>query len=377
MAPVYGGLRTGLQPGDIAGIQAIYGARSPDSYQSQGIGTGFASAIDVSSSLAAANQAIVGSVSLATIGDTEYYSFVAPSYASGAIQVTGAASDISMLSPEVSLYDASGSLLAQSSNPAAWSDNVIASVPTVTPGQRYYIAVTGATHDYFDVGAYKLIVSLPQSSPLPPVTPQGSPNLGSPPQTPPQSPSVIAPQPVPTNTSLQKATRLGRVLQTSVTNLNFSSGAIAQYFYFQTAWTGAYQVNAPGTLIQVLNTRGRLVAQGVNQVSIPASRPGSAYYIKLSPAARAPVSGINLSVGRKVTIVASKKITKPRHLDVDYSAVKLSPGRKSRAFLSTFPRQTVLIFNPLASTDVYVLGAVQGTIPSLFSTAIHSRLRSV
>ena len=40
MNPVYGGTRPGLSAGDIAGIQAIYGARTVDSYQQQGWATG-------------------------------------------------------------------------------------------------------------------------------------------------------------------------------------------------------------------------------------------------------------------------------------------------------------------------------------------------
>ena len=47
MATDYGGIRTGLQPGDIAGIQAIYGARTLDGYQSQGIGVGLGDPIDL------------------------------------------------------------------------------------------------------------------------------------------------------------------------------------------------------------------------------------------------------------------------------------------------------------------------------------------
>ena len=85
-----------------------------------------------------ATQAVISGVSLSSIGGTEYYSFVAPSYASEALQVTAAASKMSMLSPQVSIYNASGTLLAQASNPSAWSDNVTASVPAVVPGQRYY-----------------------------------------------------------------------------------------------------------------------------------------------------------------------------------------------------------------------------------------------
>ena len=157
MSALYGGVRSGLQAGDIAGIQAIYGARTPDAYQSRGLGVSLASPIDVTASLAASSQVVVSSVSLASVGDVEYYSFVAPAGSGESLQVTAAAANVSMLSPQVSLYDAAGNLLAQASNPAAWSDNVTASLPALVPGQRYEIAVTGATHGYFDVGAYQLL----------------------------------------------------------------------------------------------------------------------------------------------------------------------------------------------------------------------------
>ena len=68
MATDYGGLRTGLEPGDIAGIQAIYGARTLDGYQSQGIGVGLGDPIDLSKNLAASNQAVISGVSLSSIG---------------------------------------------------------------------------------------------------------------------------------------------------------------------------------------------------------------------------------------------------------------------------------------------------------------------
>ena len=161
----YGGIRTGLGDGDIAGIQAIYGARTLDGYQQQGLGVGFGSAIDVSAGLVSANQTGVSNVELPSIGSAEYFSFVAPSYASGDIQVTVAAGNISMLSPEVTLYDASGNQLAQAANPSAWSDNVTATAHGVVPGQRYYVKVSGATNDVFSVGAYAMTVALPSSTP--------------------------------------------------------------------------------------------------------------------------------------------------------------------------------------------------------------------
>ena len=64
-----------------------------------------------------------------------------------------------MLSPQVSILDASGQVLDVEGNPGAWGDNVTAQVSQIVPGQRYIIAVTGATQDVFAVGAYQLSVA--------------------------------------------------------------------------------------------------------------------------------------------------------------------------------------------------------------------------
>src|SRR5271157_1832649 len=312
MAIDYGGLRTGLEPGDIAGIQAIYGARTLDGYQSQGIGIGLGDPIDLSNDLAASNQAVISGVSLSSIGSTEYYSFVAPSYASGTLQVTAAANNISMLSPQVSIYNASGTLLAQASNPSAWSDNVTATAAAVVPGQRYYMAVTGDTGTYFDAGAYQLVVSLPQSSPPNSPAPAPPPVVPTPAPTP-QPPPVVSLPPA-TNTSPQTATRLGRVIQTTLPNLSFNSGMTVEYFDFQSGAAGAYQLNAPGASIQVFNARGRLIAQGTNQVNVSNSRVGTAFYFKLRPATSPPVTSYSLSISLRSLLATVRKTTRPRKL---------------------------------------------------------------
>jgi hypothetical protein len=309
MSAVYGGVRTGLQAGDIAGIQAIYGARSPDAYQSGGLGVSLASPIDVTASLAASIQVVVSSVSLASIGDVEYYSFVAPAGSGESLQVSAAAANVSMLSPQVSLYDAAGNLLAQASNPTAWSDNVTASLPAIVPGQRYEIAVTGASHTYFDAGAYQLSISLPRNpSPQAPTPP--SPVAVTP------TPPVVLQTPPATNTSPHTPSRLGRIVQTTIPGLVFGSSFSALYFNFQSGWTGAYRVSAPGVVIQVLNARGRLVAQAANQVDLPSSRAGTAYQVTLMAAGNAAASGTVLSIGLKPATAAIHKTSRPHHLDV-------------------------------------------------------------
>src|SRR5208337_646515 len=177
---------------------------------------------------------------------------------------------------------ASETLLAQASNPSAWSDNVTATVAAVVPGQRYYMAVTGDTGTYFDAGAYQLVVSLPQSSPPNSPAPAPPPVVPTPTPTPPPAPIGAQPPPA-TNTSPQTATRLGRVTQTSLSNLSFASGATVEYFDFRSGATGAYQLTALGASIQVFNARGRLIAQGTNHVNVANSRAGTAFYVKVRP----------------------------------------------------------------------------------------------
>lgn len=317
MYATYQGIRTGLAAGDIAGIQAIYGARPLDSYQQQGLGLGLAAPIDVTSGLEASNQTGVSSVGLQSIGSTEYYSFVAPSYAAGNIQATAAAANISMLSPQVSIYDASGKLLAQAGNPAAWSDNVTAIAQGAVPGERYYVTVTGATHDVFSVGAYALAVSLPNVSPTTTSPPPSSPPSPPTPVTPPVTSSTgVAPDRFEPNSAPGTATRLGRIATATVSGLNFTSGSDLDYFIFQTGATGAYQVSAPGAVIQVFTARGRLLAGGANQVSLPAVRVGTSFLLRTSPPSPAAVPGYTLSINHASALRASRKNPRPAHLSV-------------------------------------------------------------
>lgn len=205
MNTVYGGVRTGLTAGDIAGIQAIYGARVSDSFQSHGQGLAASNAINVTPMLGAKGQATVSNVSLSTIGDTEYFTVVAPAGSGQTLQVSAVASGVSMLSPKITLLDASGNVLGTAANPSAWADTVSTSFSNVTAGQRFTIAVTGATNDVFAVGAYHLQISFPNAV-------QSHPNGGSGTPTGPKSPTPTptpVPVPVPTPKPVPKPTPTG------------------------------------------------------------------------------------------------------------------------------------------------------------------------
>ncbi|MDG3003485.1 matrixin family metalloprotease [Paludisphaera mucosa] len=284
MRAVYGGVVNGLTDGDIAGIQSIYGARQADMYESQGYGLSSSKPIDLTSVLTSARTSTASSASLTKIGDVEWFSFVAPSYASGSWQVTASASNTSMLSPKVMVYDAGGNLMGQAADATKWSTDATASMSSIVPGQRYYAAVTGATSDVFAVGSYSFTVSMSQSPsiPTPPVatptptpTPTPVPTPPSTPASPVHSTSVtIAADRFELNNSSASATKLGRLAQGLLTGLTLPTADV-DFFSFQAGAAGVYQVSAGRSYIQVLNSRGRVLAQGTGAVNVSATRNAS------------------------------------------------------------------------------------------------------
>lgn len=321
MAANYGGVRTGLTDGDIAGIQAIYGARAPDAFRRLGQGLSFSTAIDLSAGLSATSRLGV-SASLTSIGSTETFSFAAPANASGAFQVTAAAAGVSMLSPALSVFDASGKLLARASNPAAWSNNVTVTVAGMAPGQRYFVSVSGATNDVFSVGAYNLVVALPTTSPVTPTTPPAT--VTSPPDS--QGTAVLPDRFEPDN-SFATARGLGRITRAVVSGVNLNTAFDVDYFRYQTGLTGAYQVLAPGTLIRIYNTRGRYVAGGADQVNLPSARVGTSFVIRIAARNVSPVESYSVMIAPRTIARTNRRAIRPRHLETFPSASRADrPG---------------------------------------------------
>ena len=304
----YEGVRTGLAAGDIAGIQAIYGARHPDGYQTYGQGVSAATAIDLSPALVSASQTTSSWTSLSKIGDVEWFSFVAPSYATGSWQATASSSNLSMLSPKIMVFDSAGNSLGQASDPNAWGDAVTVSPQGVVAGQRYYIAVTGATNDVFDTGAYQLSVNLSGSpkptTPPPVVAPPVTipvavvPPVTGPVQTTPSN--TIAPDRYESNDTFNTATRLGRFSQGAVNGVNLNTGADLDYYSFQAASAGVLEVAAAGTWIQVLNSRGAVLGQGSGVVDVSAAR-NATLVVRVQSADAAPLASYSLSISPKPT----------------------------------------------------------------------------
>lgn len=146
----YQGARSGLNSADIAGLQALYGLRQPDQYES-------ASGND---SLATATPLYVGNgvqiaADITTLQDADYYQLSglqSGSYVSVRLQTQG----VSLLEGRITLYKNGQAISSMS--PSDINQNIKLMIPNVDASATYTIKVQSATGDVFGIGAYKLIV---------------------------------------------------------------------------------------------------------------------------------------------------------------------------------------------------------------------------
>jgi hypothetical protein len=153
-AVMEGGL-WGTYPGpyadDIAGVQAMYGARKPDVYDAAASNNTLGTATPLTLSYGAISlQADISSMT-----DVDYYKVVAPSGTNGTLTVSVDARNLSLFDPKVSVFDSFGNLLATASA-AIYGDVATVNLTGLAAGQTYYVEASGATTDVFGMGAYKL-----------------------------------------------------------------------------------------------------------------------------------------------------------------------------------------------------------------------------
>lgn len=314
MNRIYGGVRPFLEPVDIAGIQAIYGPRVADSLQSLNQATSVATAFDVTSLLGSIGggqaQTTIGGLSLDAIGDTEYFSVVAPAGSTAeTLQAVANPQGISSLSPAVIIYNASMQPLAGASNPAAWSNGVLASAAGIVPGQRYIIAVTGATNDVFSVGGYNFQLTFKGITGVPPggtTTPTPVPPTPVPPPPPPVTTPNPNPGPAPTttipkdrfepNNTPNQAVYLGTFTAQLTTGLTIYAPTDMRVFNFIAASSGTVAIETKTTNIWAVDQWGRTLAAGTGQVSFANGKAGTRYWIVLGPANWQPNPGFSLAI---------------------------------------------------------------------------------
>jgi hypothetical protein len=152
MWPTVSTVYTGLYADDIAGAQAIYGARQPDAYDAAApndtIGSATPLGLDGSGALSI-------SADLSSMADVDYYQVMAPTGNNGNLTVSVDARNLSLLDPKVSVYGAGGALLGTVSA-STYGSVATLNLSGLAGGQVYYLVADGATNDVFGMGAYSL-----------------------------------------------------------------------------------------------------------------------------------------------------------------------------------------------------------------------------
>ncbi len=159
MWPYYTTTHTTLTADDIAGVQAIYGPRAPDVYNQGGASDGsFATAANLTSLIdPTALTAQAANLDITSTGRAEYYTLTAPA-GSGALVVNVQSAGLSLLRPVVTVYAADQTtVLGTASGAGLYNGATLqVSIPNVSPGQQFYIKVSGADNTAFGTGEYTL-----------------------------------------------------------------------------------------------------------------------------------------------------------------------------------------------------------------------------
>ncbi len=170
MYPSYTTLKRALTSDDIAGIQAIYGARQADVYG--GANNSFSTAVDLTGQLDPTDlDTVVNNLDLTSTASAEYFTVTAPSATDGTVTVDVQSAGLSLLRPAVTVYAADQVTVLGSAVGTGYTGSTL-SVPVtgVSPGDQFYIEVTGADTTAFGTGDFALALSF-NSATMPAATP--------------------------------------------------------------------------------------------------------------------------------------------------------------------------------------------------------------
>lgn len=151
----YLGTRAGLNSQDIADIQSLYGVRQPDAFDAKKSNDSFATATPINN----LSSQLAFDADLTTSSDVDYYKITTPlALGMTSIRVQIQSAGYSLLTPMVSIYDASHRLVGAASSTSPLNNNIQVTIPGALPLSTYYIKVEHATTD-FAVGGYQANVT--------------------------------------------------------------------------------------------------------------------------------------------------------------------------------------------------------------------------
>jgi hypothetical protein len=170
MYSTYKGVKQSLSSDDIQGIQSIYsanGMRTPDLFGA--LNSSFTAAASLTNVLnPTALTALEPNLDIATAGQSEYFSVLAPQGTSGTMQISVQSQGLSQLAPKVSVYlggQLQNILVGSANGAGQYGTTLNVTVPNVSAGQLYYVQVQGADNTSYGTGDYALGLSFSGMAP--------------------------------------------------------------------------------------------------------------------------------------------------------------------------------------------------------------------
>jgi hypothetical protein len=163
----YNGIDSALSADDVAGIQAVYGARQHDAFDSGSGNNTSGTATVITSLLNTQGQVSLSGLDITSTTDNDWFYVVAPSNATGTMRITMQSSGLSSLSPRFLVYNAAGALAGWNSAPNTYGATISSTFVGVAPGTGVFIRALGANTGPTGVGAYGLQVNFGSGSMAP------------------------------------------------------------------------------------------------------------------------------------------------------------------------------------------------------------------
>ncbi len=143
MYAYYNGTKQSLTSDDIAGIQSVWGAPQPDLFNSNGLSNGtFMKSANLTPYINSNGQVAIPSLDITNGSQSEWFYVTVPSSTSGTFVATVQSSNLSSLSPQVSVSTTGLQLLGTTSS-TSFGATVSVTIPGVKAGQTYLIQVNG------------------------------------------------------------------------------------------------------------------------------------------------------------------------------------------------------------------------------------------
>jgi hypothetical protein len=155
----YLGARTGLSAGDVAALQSLYGARTPDAFEgSTGNNQRSAAASLNLLSNSGGILSLQADADVTTNQDVDWYKFTTL-LNTGAVTLQLKTSGISSLAPRVTVYNSAGAVVASAISTNPFNGDLSLRLNGVSLLSTYYVKVEGSRSDAFGIGGYQLKVN--------------------------------------------------------------------------------------------------------------------------------------------------------------------------------------------------------------------------